>query len=215
MAQITLEQAEQLGGGTGKYFNLKQDEFKTVRFLWDKWSEVSAYAVHEVMYARQDGAKGFKTVDCPKGVDQNAECKYCAGELTNSDGKMSARVGRVIIPVFNLDDNCIQYWKRSTKWVMGTLKPVLDEVANLPSIANQTFKIKRTGSGMDTTYSVTPVFNSQDNRTKASFGELEDPFTIGIISRYGEENNQNNQNQQAQQGNAPTGYTQRRTTEVF
>lgn len=213
MAQITLEQAEQLGGGTGKYFNLKQDEFKTVRFLWDKWSEVSAYAVHEVMYARQDGAKGFKTVDCPKGVDQNAECKYCAGELINSDGKLSARVGRVIIPVFNLDDNCIQYWKRSTKWVMGTLKPVLDEVANLPSIANQTFKIKRTGSGMDTTYSVTPVFNSQDNRTKVSFGELEDPFTIGIINRYGEENNQNQQ--QGQQGNAPTGYTQRRTTEVF
>lgn len=212
MAQITLEQAEQLGGGSGKYFNLKQDEFKTVRFLWDNWSEVSAYAVHELMYVKQDGAKGFKTIDCPKGADQNAPCKYCEGEVKNSNDKLSARVGRVIIPVYNLDDDCIQYWKRSTKWVMGTLKPVLDEVANLPSIANQTFKIKRTGSGTDTTYSVTAVLNAQDNRTKASFGELEDPFTVGIISRYGEENQQN---QQGQQSNAPTGYTQRRTTAVF
>lgn len=206
MAKITWEQAEQLGGGSGKFFSLQPEEFKTVRFLWDKWEEVSLYAVHELMYTKSDNSRGFKTVDCPRGADLNAECKYCDGE------PKSARVARVIIPVYNLDENCIQYWKRSSKWVWGTLKPVLDEIASLPSIANQTFKIKRTGSDKNTTYSVTPVFNSQDNRTKASFGELEDPYTVGIIHRYGEENNQN----QNQQQNAPTGFTStRRTVETF
>lgn len=210
MAQITLEQASKLNEGGGSYFKLDPDESKQVRFLWDKWEEVSSccYSVHELMRTTADGKKYFTTVDCPRTEGSPVECKYCEGKK-----KGETQVGRVIIPMYNVAENEVQYWKRSIKWLTNTLKPVLDEVANLPSIANQTFKIKRIGTGMDTTYTVLPVMNSQDNRTKADFGELKNPYDLGMIKKYGEEDTQDNQNQN-QQTQPTTGY-QRRTVEEF
>lgn len=206
MAQVTLDQAEKLSGEGGKFFKLKPDEFKTVRFLWDKWDDVSANMVHEISSSNSDGVRTFGTIDCPRvGGDPNTECKYCA------NGNVA--VGRVIIPLYNLDDNKIQYWKRSTSWVAKDLKPVLDEVASLPSIANQTFKIKRTGSEMrDTKYTVTAVLNASDNRTKADFGVVDDPYKSGMIKKYGDESqSQGQQNAQGQN----TSYQPRRTTDMF
>lgn len=224
MGRVTLEQASTLNEGGSRYFSIKADESKQVRFLWDKWEEVGdrwCFQVHELMSLTQDGKKQFKTIDCNATEGPDAHCKYCAGEVINSDGKKCAHVGRTIIPVYNIDDKCIQYWKRGSKWVTDTLKPVLDEVANLPSIANQTFKIKRVGSGLDTTYTVIPVMNASDNRTKADFGELEDPYDLNIISKYSETNQQSQQGQQSQQNvqqgqyQQPQNYQPRRTTEVF
>lgn len=218
MGRISLEQASKLNEGGSKYFKLNADESKQVRFLWDSFNEVGekwCFGVHELYTTAPDGQKSFNTIDCPSASDASAHCKYCAGEVLNGDNKRSAQVGRVIIPIYNIEEECIQYWKRSTKWVTNTLKPVLDEVANIPSIANQTFKIKRTGSGLnDTTYTVLPVMNASDNRTKADFGEVEDPYDLGMISKYGE-GNQQPQGQQVQGQAATSNYQPRRTTEVF
>ena len=74
-------------------------------------------------------------------------------------------------------------------------------------------KIKRTGTGLDTTY--TPIVIGSDTGTdinKDKFGEVEDPFKVGMIKRYGEENN-TKQVQQAQQ--PVTNYAPRRTTDMF
>lgn len=219
MANISLEQAGKLNEGGGKYFKLNPDESKQVRFLWDNWEEVSnnwCFGVHEIVTTLPDGKKQYSTVDCPRLDDAQAECKYCANK--------NAQVGRVIIPMFIVDEGKIQYWKRSSSWVSKSLKPMLDEVAHLPSIANQTFKIKRTGSGMnDTTYNVLPVMNASDNRTKADFGEIENPYEMGAIQRYGDSTAPAPQPQGNAQGYAQQGYAQpatgyqpsRRTTDVF
>ena len=223
MGRITLDQADKLNEGGGNFFKLNADESKQVRFLWDRWEEVGekwCFGVHALTTVSPDGSRRFVTVDCPKTADESVHCKYCAGEITNSNGSKSGRVGRIVIPLYNLDDNKIQYWVRSKDWVIKTLKPVLDEVANLPSIANQTFKIKRTGSGLDTSYTPIPVMNASDSRTKASFGGVGDPYDLGLIRKYDDEVNQANQAQSNVQGQpAPQvqgNYSQpRRTTEVF
>lgn len=212
MAQISLEQAKKLNEGGGKFFKIGADESKQVRFLWDKWEEVNGwcYGVHEIMETLPDGRQLYKSVDCPRADGSQVECKYCASR--------TSRVGRVVIPLYLIDEDKIQYWKRSDKWVDGTLKPVLDEIAHLPSIANQTFKIKRTGSGFnDTSYSIVPVMNASDNRTKMDFGDLDNPYDLGLIINYGEENNKSSQQtQQTQQFNQPsTAFQPRRTTEMF
>lgn len=211
MAQVSFEKADKANEGGGRFFKLSSDESKQVRFLWDRWEEVEKwiYQVHEITNTTPDGKRTFSTIDCPvvEGVDKSA-CKYCSrGEVP---------VYRVIIPLFNVEEGRIQYWKRSYKWLTSNLKPVLDEVTHLPSIANQTFKIKRTGSDMQSTsYNVVPVMNSSDARTKADFGEVENPYDSGLVRRYGEEDNQSQQGQ-SQQGFAPqAGYQPRRTTEVF
>lgn len=209
MAQLTLEQASQPNEGGGRYFKVSPDESKQVRFLIDKWEDIApwCFGVHELSNVTPDGKRTFNTVDCPRAAgDTTAECRHC------SSG--NSYVKRVVIPVFNIEEGRIQYWKRSTTWVMNSLKPVLEEVAHLPSIANQTFKIKRTGSDMqNTNYNILPVMNASDTRVAADFGELEHPMESGVIKKYGEENNQP---QQGQQNFAPqAGYQSRRTTEVF
>lgn len=218
MGRINLDQAEKMNeGGGGIYFKMNQDESKQVRFLWDSIDEIAnkwMFGVHVVTTMTPDGARRTTTVDCPRTGDPEAVCKYCSGEVKNSDGKRSAQVPRVVIPLFNIEENKIQYWVRSYDWIKGTLRPVLDEVANLPSIANQTFKIKRTGTGLDTTYTPIAVMNASDNKTKNDFGEIGDPYELGIIRKYGEENTSNQNQGQAQP--APQGsYQPRRTTEMF
>lgn len=211
MAQISLEQASKLNEGGGKYFKLKQDESKQVRFLWDRFEEIGnnwCFLVHEVESIDANGNKHFATVDC-KRVDKNdktIECKYCDG-IVKKNGKLISQVSRIIIPLYNVDEDKIQYWKRSYDWLIKTLKPVLEEVTT-PSIAGQVFKLKRTGTGLDTTYTPIIVPNAVDNRTKNDFGEIESPFDLGMIRRYDEEEQQN----QSQQS---TNYQPRRTTEVF
>lgn len=232
MGRVTFEQAEKLEDGGGLYFKLSPDESKQVRFLWDRWEEVGEgwlFMVHSITRVSPDGAKYFATIDCPQSSDETAHCKYCSGEVVNSDNKKSGRVGRVVIPLFNMDENKIQYWVRSKDWVLKTLKPVLEEV-NLPSLANQTFKIKRTGSGLDTSYTPIVIAGSSDNRTKTSFGEVGDPFELGIIKKYEEQESSQVQGQNQAQGQyqQPQGQYQqapmqgqqaqfqpRRTTDIF
>lgn len=225
MGRINVDQAEKLNERKGgNYFKINQDESKQVRFLWDSASEIAEkwlFGVHSVTSVSPDGSRHYAIVDCPKsGGDPDAICKYCAGEVMNPNNSKIVTVPRVVIPLFNIDEGSIQYWVRSYDWVKKSLLPVLEESSGLPSLANQTFKVKRAGSGLDTSYTVLPVINSNDARTKNDFGEIKDPFDLGIIKRYGEENNQNQGQNQGQGqgqpfGQAPqTGY-QRRTTEMF
>lgn len=209
MAQITLEQASNFGGNGGKYFKINADESKQVRFLVNRLEDLNnwSFGVHELSSTSADGNKSFDTVDCPRAGGAEVECKYCEQGIKKS--------GVTIIPVFNIDENKIQYWKRSSSWVRNNLIPLLEELTTLPSIANQTFKIKRTGSTMnDTRYTVILVPNATDNRDSSSFGDVESPYDSGMIKKYGEVQNaaQQPQGQPIQQS---TGYVPRRTTEMF
>ena len=211
MAKFGLEDAANLNGGGGKYFKVNADESKVVRFLWNKWEEVNdcAYRVHSIRTVRQDGSTAYSTISCPKQEDLDAPCDYCEGNGIPKDNA----VGRVCIPLYNVDDGRIQYWLRSADWVTKTLKPILEELSDLPSLAMARVKIKRTGTGLDTTY--TPIVIGSDTGTdinKDKFGEVEDPFKVGMIKRYGEENN-TKQVQQAQQ--PVTNYAPRSTTDMF
>lgn len=212
MAQVSFEQASKASKG-GKFFKVDPDEGKQVRLLIDKWEELEklCFAVHSVVTTNPDGSKSYDVIDCPRGGGSipDAECKYCAN-------KSSAVVYRVLLPLYNVDEGVVQYWLRSYSWVEKTLKPVIvDTTQGLPSIANQTYKIRRTGSGKETVYTPVPVMNATDNKTKNDFGEVEtNPFELNMISRYGENNT--NQQSQAQTQQAPaTEYTTRRTTDMF
>lgn len=209
MAQVSFEQASKASKG-GKFFKVDPDEGKQVRFLIDKWEELEklCFAAHSVVTTNPDGSKSFDTIDCPRGGGSipDAECKYCASK--------NAVVYRVLLPLYNVDEDSVQYWLRSYSWVEKTLKPVIiDTTQGLPSIANQTYKIRRTGTGKDTVYTPVPVMNSADNKTKADFGEIEtNPLELNMISKYGE----STQSQQAPTQQAPaTEYTTRRTTDMF
>lgn len=202
MAQVTVEQAEKgLNEGGGKFFKLRPDEFATVRFLWDNLGDVKYFKVHEIKSTKQDGSSMFATVDCANEQDSMNVCQYCNSK--------SQPVYRVIIPLYNVEEDKIQYWKRSYSWYKNTLKPILEEYTNLASLASQQFKIKRTGSDMNnTSYTPIPV-GVPDNSTKVSFGEVEDFYNVGIIKK-----TLDNQQQTAQQPQqSPTNYAPRRTAD--
>ena len=205
---ITREQAQSYSGGGNRPFKLTDNETARVRFLYNKLEDIEYLAVHSL---RENGR--FATVDCSRlQTDPVEQCKWCA--------QGSQAVARVVIPIFNLQTNKIEYWVRSKTWIDGTVIPALEQVPVDKPISGEIFLVRRTKTGSlptDVSYSVQPELGSQnDGQLKTAFGEIKDPYQCGAI--------QPNdytfpvaQTQNQPQGNmAPNNFqSTRRTNDVF
>lgn len=196
MARITYDQMKNYLGNGGSYFSLKPNEEALIRILYNNNDDVQAFTVHEIRCKNNQTI----TVDCARLEGQAKDaCIWCARD--------SRAVLRVIIPIYNQSTGQIQYWKRTGDWVDKKMKPYTDEVVKLNApISSQVYKIKRTGTGLDTEYSLIAV-GSPDGTTKESFGQIKDPYELGIIKEANfeipEENIMVSNNTNAQQVNIP------------
>ena len=185
--RMSWEEGKKVSTGGSSFFKLQDGQSVRVRFLYNTLSEIGPISVHNI----REGAN-FATIDCCRADgDPIDNCKWCA--------KGDKPVMRVVLPLFNLDNNEIQYWTVSQKRAEELILPALEEIPSNQPIAGQTFKIKRTGTEMkDTTYSVVAEMGSvNDGKTKETFGEVKDPYEANIIRPNDFEftNNQNsNQN---------------------
>lgn len=169
--KMTWEQAEHLTGGGNTFFKLQDGQVARVRFLYNVLGEIEPLCVHSV-----NQGNNYATIDCSRGPGEPMEnCKWCASG--------NNPVSRVVLPLYNMDTNEIQYWVRSATWVKGTLLPCLEEIPQNQPISGQTFKIQRIGKTMqDTTYNVRVEMGSQnDMKTKEQFGEVKDAYESNII----------------------------------
>lgn len=180
----------------GKYFSLKNGEEARVRFLYDNLNEIYQLWVHEFTTPPYPQ---YATIICPSQGDGRSEnCKWCASGAPRSN--------KVIVGLYNLETNEVQYWKRAAGYVQQNIVPLLEEVSKLNQpIASQVYKIKRNGDSLQTTYAIIPI-GQPDGQAKATFGELEDPFDIGMVKEYDPsfelgQNNQKQQNSPYGQGN--------------
>lgn len=169
-------------GGNGKFFSLKSGEEKRVRFLYNTKEDIHMYFVHEF-------TAPYATITCSRGEGEDiSACKWCS--------QKSPRVARVIFPLYDIDANEVVYWKRTATFAKTSVVPLLQEIEsqNQPMSA-QVYKIKRSGDGKDTIYSVVPT-GQPDGKTKEQFGEVEDPYDLGMIKEtdYDYVPNQNNTN---------------------
>lgn len=169
--RLGWDQAKNLSGGGSSFFKLQDGETARVRFLYNVIGEIEPYAVHSI-----NQGTNFATIDCSRGPGEPADvCKWCASG--------NNPVSRVVLALYNMDSNEIQYWTRSGSWVEGTLLPTLEEIPQNQPISGQIFKVKRTGKTMqDTKYNVMAEMGStNDMQTKDKFGEVKDPFEANII----------------------------------
>lgn len=188
--RMTREQASTYSQGGSSYFKLGDGETAKVRFLYNSIEEITYEGVHEVN--TPDGQ--YARISCGRlPSDPMDNCKWCQ--------QGSRPVSRVVIPLFNLQSNEIQYWVRTQSYVDETLIPALQGIPQGQPIPGQTFTVKRTGQQLQTKYSiVVDMTMPNDGKTKTSFGEVKDPYEINIIRETSYEfpvannNTQNNQN---------------------
>ena len=201
---IKLDDLGKTSGGGSSFFKLEDGQSKRVRFLFNTVSDVenNAYYVHVF------SGKNFATIACSRGEGEAIDtCKWCS--MGNN------KVDRVVIPFFLEEENEIQYWTRSGKWVSDTLIPVFTNLPEGAPISGQSFIISRKGKTMqDTVYTIAPDMRVQnDMKTKEQFGDIKDAFECGAIKPNDYDfdpkgNESNSNNQQIPQAT-------RRTTDVF
>ena len=211
MARVNLADADKYTGGNSKFFKLEDGDSKKVRILYNSVNEMSnsALSVHEL---QDQTSKRYATVDCARSEGDPIEmCPYCSRGLKP--------VMRIVLPLYNIEDKEIQYWKKSGSFANETLLPQLENVEQSGgSIAGQTFIFGRKGKTMqDTKYSVSVDLSTpNDRKTKDDFGTVEDPFTLNMIrpsnfdweSYVNGDSNNKDQNQNIPQAT-------RRTADVF
>ena len=156
----------------GKFFSLKNGEEARVRFLYNRLEDdMHFFWVHELQNAP------YTTYVCPNQTDEKvASCKWCEEHRDTNP-----RVARVILALYNLDANEIQYWKRTYQFTQERVIPLLQEIENngQPCSA-QVYKIKRMGDSRDTTYTVIPT-GQMDRQSHEMFGTVEDAYDLNII----------------------------------
>lgn len=199
MARISNDQIENYSKGGGAFFSLKDGESANVRILFNTYSEIPTYTVHEF-----NQNNNYATIDCARleAEEPVSNCKWCS--------MGNPRVTRTILALYNEDTQSVQYWKRSGKWLNTELKPYLDEIPAGQPISGQIYKIKRTGKDMQNTkYTLFPV-GSNDLKTPAMLGEVKDPFSLNIIKNADCDFDPN-----AAAASQPTQQATRRTVDVF
>ena len=176
MGKLSFEQMMNFSSGSSgkyKFFKLNPNEEVRVRFLYDQLSDVSAYLCHSIYTDNKQ-----YLISCARGEDDSqplTDCKWCA--------QNNRRVSRAVVPVYNIDKNEIQYWTNRTKQFIEEkfVELFKETLSNNQPIASQVYKVKRTGEGLKTTYTITPT-GPADGSTKAIFGDVEtDMIEAGFI----------------------------------
>ena len=144
MARLTGENIEQFSTGGGRsrggYFSLKNDkETATVRFLYEKASDIEGFTVHRVPVGDRE-----RYVNC---ISDKEECPFCRAKLQ--------RMVKIFVPLLNEDADQIQTWERGQKFY-GKLAGLF---SRYPNLVSRTFDVERNGKKGDTgtTYEIYPV----------------------------------------------------------
>lgn len=172
--KITREQAMAISGGAN-FFKLENGGSALVRFLYNSEADIERLSVHTVITPTN---KYGVLVDCGRmPTDPIDTCKWCAQGISV--------VSRVVLPIFNITNNRIEYWTRSTKWVENSLLTILNEyIKTGEPISGQVFKIIRNGVGQDSQYTILPSGAGNDNKKKDDFGEIKDAFESNQVKPY-------------------------------
>lgn len=172
--KISREQAMTLSGGAN-FFKLDNGASALVRFLFNSDADIEPLSVHTVPVPTN---KFGVLVDCGRlPSDPIDNCKWCAQGLSV--------VSRIVLPIWNVNNNRIEYWTRSAKWVENQLLTIVNEyVKNGEPISGLTFKIIRNGVGQDSQYTILPSGNGNDGQKKEAFGEIKDAFESNQVKPY-------------------------------
>lgn len=180
----TWEQAEARMASTGSFFSLAEGGAAKIRFLYNTTEDIVPIFAHIV----DDGSQYGTLVEC--GVTDNdvpiSACKYCS--------QQNKAVVRCVIPLYNEEAQTIQYWTRTGQFMKQNIIPILQEVSG--PISGQVFKIKRQGSGRETSYTILPDTSvPNDGRTREQFGEIKNAVEANCIkeANYNPPVNNNNQ----------------------
>lgn len=201
--RVNLNDAGKYVKGGGSFFKLTDGQSKHVRFLYNTVADVenSALIVHEFT------GSNFATIDCCREEGEPLDaCKWCASG--------NGAVTRIVIPMYVVEDNEIQYWKKSGTWVQNNLIETFKTIPSTAPISGQEFILSRKGSKMqDTVYTIAPNLQSPNDMKAANqFGEVKDPFELNIIKPNDFDFNPQ-QNSQPNTNAVPQ--ATRRTTDVF
>lgn len=199
MARLTSEQAENFSKGGGSFFKIEDGQKKRVRFLYNTVNDMEYFSAHEY------SGDNFATIDCARTTkDEPIDmCKWCA--LGN------VPVGRIVLPIYEIETGEITYWKKPSKWTKENLEEGFKLLPAGMPISGQTYVISRKGKGLETKYTVQPDLSTpNDGKAKETFGEIRDPWEMNMIKP-----NDCDFDPNATSNNSPTASATRRTTEVF
>lgn len=157
MARFSLEDSENYGASTRKYFNLKNDgDVARIRFLYKDINDIEGVAVHEI----EVGGKRMD-VECLRAYNEPTDnCPLC-----REGYKVSAKL---FIPVYDEDD------KESKIWTRG--RTFFQKLSSLCSrynpLVSTSFEVERCGKAGDTktTYELYP--HKTDNARVEDFPEV-------------------------------------------
>ena len=143
MARFTADEAENYGSsGSGGFFSLKNDkEVKKVRLLYNRVEDIEGVSVHKVQVGDSE-----HYVNCLRNYNDPVDvCPFCAAKL--------AVQARLIIPLYNIDDDKVQIWDRG-KTMFGKLTSLCSRYATKRNLVNNVFEVERNGKPKDqkTTY---------------------------------------------------------------
>ena len=174
MARVTTEQARKITNSTSNgYFSLKDDGDKaTVRFMYDKVSDVETYAVHDVT------VNGFnKHVDCLKDADGNGVCPFCE--------KGIKRTARTFFKLYKVDTDSVEVWDCGVKRAPG-LENIL-KMSRSNKLVNDVFEIVRHGKAKSTDTSYELIYKDSDDKTLDEFPKSPDIYGKYVLKKTPEE----------------------------
>jgi len=173
MARFTMGEENNYGSqGNSSYFSLKEDgEVKKVRFMYRNASDVTGYAVHEVMI---NGKK--KYVNCLR--DYNSPIDDCPFCKSGSNQQV-----KLYIPLYDIESGKVCFWERGKKFFsrMSSL------CARFPDLVSHVFEIERHGAkgATDTTYEIYEV--GHDNTKIEDLPEVPDVLGTVILDKNADE----------------------------
>ena len=209
MSRVTTEQARKISSSNSTgYFSLKNDGDKaTVRFMYDKVSDIETYAVHEVT------VNGFnRHVDCLKDSEGNGVCPFCE--------KAIKRTARTFFKLFNIDTGKVEIWDCGIKRAPG-IENIL-KMSRSEKLVNDVFEIVRHGKAKSTDTQYDLNYKGSDTvtlddlpETPTLYGRFVAQKTPADMEYYITHNEFPNQNDQTQKSDGGTTVTKRVNRSVF
>lgn len=165
MARFKAGEEEHYGGqgGTG-FFTISNDkEVKRVRFMYNNVDDIEGYAVHRV----EIGDGKFRYVNCLRDYnDAKDMCPFCRENMFTQ--------ARLIIPVYNIDEDAVQLWDRGKTFFQKMTSLCSRYASGKDTLVSHIFEVERNGKPKDmkTTYEIYEV--DQDDTTLNDLPEVPD-----------------------------------------
>lgn len=142
------EESNYGGSGGSGFFQISQDGgTKQIRFLYNTMDDVEGMSVHKIKLGNKN-----RYVNCLRNYnDPKDMCPFC------KDGQPVQ--ARLIIPVYNIDDDQVQLWDRGKTMFTKMSSLCARYAANGKHLVGTIFEIERNGApgDRDTTYEVYPI----------------------------------------------------------